>query len=1299
MMNIHMAAEANSLTLDEQFFYRIALKNELLSPADGEECLRLRAALSKRGKSKPLQEIMLDTGLLTPEEVDEIHEAQSASQVVRLDSLYGDIAVRLGYAARPALEAAFAEQRRRRYAVRVGEILVDQGVMSSAQHRQILMDLLRSMKSEEKAYIQSLRLKKRAGGPPPPPESGEAPLSEAERIKSAMTEVGWRAPAPAPARPPPPAPAPTPAPTPVPVPARAPLTAQARPTSGAFAATTGLRGTSGAMPALAPGAPIPPPPVRKAPPAGTPPPATSTPRTPAEWAQAPTRPLPQAPIRPAPAPPQAAPPTPLRGQPAVAAPRPVAPAPAPTPAPEPVVIRTTPRKPPHAPAPAPPHVAAAPPPARPAPSAAASSDAIDLGMFDSATDAISDDDQPSAATTVTVAPAPPKRLVDSASSEDFLADSEDEEQRIAIAPLAAQGAREEARAKASPAKAPTPGKDAAGPSAGRASMQEWLGLDTVAGESSSQVMPGRPPQRRPSSDDELPESFFASNVLAVEEEGRRSELSDDGASAETEPRLPKAPPKEAPAPPPRAAAPSRRTDPARPAPPPAPEPAERPRSKKDSGRHKALGDKEKRPAKKKRPDKAALLASAIATFDEQPDRPASATANIRLAQLDASQVESDLTEVEAMIQAGAPSFSALKGRRVSGERGPAFSTDEYLRRRRRRAAVVRALVLGALLFVILPFGAGVYVAHGNRALAQEARAALERGDFDGAEAAAAQAGPFWIGERPLERLRREVALRRALAPVQEARKAGRFEEALRLLSGVRDDFRDFAGDLASLEAETALAMHMEAGKRAEADGDLPRAIASYEQARRLAPSRAGEAQARIAAIRAALEKDVADALAGQDLERQVEAYRRMNAVFGGQEHELEAKVLAFDIARLTTEGDQACAAKDFDRALGSYYKATEAARKLGRTDTVAEIEEKTRAARRLGQFQSYYNKGQAAEAGGKLDEALQAYRSAVTWVEKTDSGRAMLVQQRIEATEKRRQKEGVDSEAGRLFAEAVQALQQSRTDAAVAAFEALRQLKPDDERAQRALAFAREAVDMVYVPAAEARIGSRAGAPGAEKDEAPERSIALPAYFIDRNETRNRSYMAFVEGAQERRPEHWTLDRGAGRPKGFPPEQADHPVVYVSWEEAARFAAWAKKRLPSEEEWERAARGTDGRSYPWGDAPEGAKANISASQSDRVAIKTRPAGTSIGDTSPVGAVDMGGNVSEWTASAYAPYPGSEADPAKFDAEKRVIRGGSWRYGIGYARCANRDKSAPGERYAETGFRCVKDVPEWFTELK
>jgi formylglycine-generating enzyme required for sulfatase activity len=954
-----------------------------------------------------------------------------------------------------------------------------------------------------------------------------------------------------------------------------------------------------------------------------------------------------------------------------------------------------------------------------------SSDAIDLDMFDSRSDAISEDDLPSAP------PAPRRaRLVDSASSEDFLGDSSDDDNRIAIAPLPAKAAADEIAARrrpsAPPAPAPAPAA-ASAPAAGevsarRESIQQWLGLESVAGGGGAAAAPpaaasgARPAaspavgaagapgdsdvsdrRTRPSSDDELPESFFASNVLAVQAEARPARARGLVETPEPEPLLPLPSPLPSPAVRPGGAPAARGAGPA------GGPPSERTGGSRRLPKAGAKGASGRVPAaaksgRRRRPDPAKLLESAIETFDET-SASASTTTNVRLAASDLEQVESDLSEVESMIQAGAPSFSSLKGRRSSGERPPAFSADEYVKRKRRRGALARAVAGAVVVFVLLPFGAGVYFARGNSARMAEARDALARGDPEAAEAAAAEAGPFWVGERRLDALRREIAFRRALAPVERARDERRYEDALAALRSVRDAHRDMAAEVSAVEADLLLASHLDAGGKAESEGDLARAVSLYEHARRAAPARAEEPDRRIAAIRARLEREVADAEAGGDLERQVEAYRRMNAVFGGKEQALEAKVLAFDLQRLLAEGDAACERRDYERALGAYYKASEAARKLGRQDAASEVEEKTRAARRLGQFQSYFNKGQAAEAKGKLDDALQAYRSALTWIDKGDSGRAQLVQQRIEATEKRRAREGVDAEAARLWQEAVQALQQSRTDAAAAALEALRQVKPDDERVERAIAFAREVTDMVYVPAGEFRMGSALGTAGADRDEMPERRLALPAYFVDRFETRNRSYMAFIEATGERRPEQWTLDRGAGKPKGFPPEQADHPVVNVSWEEASRFAAWAKKRLPSEEEWEKAARGPDGRAYPWGDAADGARPNIDAKISSRISIQTRPGGTSAGDASPYGCADMGGNVSEWTASPYAPYPGAEAGGGDYDGEKRVIRGGSWRYGAAYARCANRDRSKPGERYAETGFRCVKDIPEWFAELR
>lgn len=764
-------------------------------------------------------------------------------------------------------------------------------------------------------------------------------------------------------------------------------------------------------------------------------------------------------------------------------------------------------------------------------------------------------------------------------------------------------------------------------------MQEWLGLDSIeqkkppaAEKTTKMAAPDSDDDAgRPSSDDELPESFFQSNVMAVKDKV---------------------------------------------GPPPGPTPSGR-IQRRAAGR----GGK---------PDPARLLESAIETYEEQSDESAETS---RLAASDVLQVESDLTDVDNLIQAGAKTFGQLPVRRSTGsaERGPAFSTDEYLRRRRRRELLGRLAVLAVTVFVVVPMAAGVYFASLNQRAVAEARLALARGDFAEASRAAGAAGSFWVGEQSLHGLRRQIELRRALAPVDAARAEGAWTEALEALKPVREEFRqEFAADLAGIEAEISLAMHLDRARRFEEQGDLVEAVQALELARKVAPD-PREVEARVGAIRGRLEAELREAEAGEDLEKQIEVYRRFQAVFGGKEREMEARILEYDLKKYLAEGDAAVEARDFEKALGLYYKAGAAAKELRRAEATALVEEKTRVARRLGQFQTYFNRGQDHERKGKLDEALQAYRGALTWIEKEDPGRRTLVQKRIEEVESRKRREVVEGEAGRLMTEAMQALRASKTDAAAAALEALRALKPDDERAKQALAFAQAVTDMVYVPQGECVLGAKPGAPGVEKDEAPERRALLPAYFIDRYETRNRSWLAFVEATGEKRPEHWQTDLGQGRGRGFPPEHQDHPVVNLSFSEAAKFAEWAGKRLPSEDEWEKAARGTDGRTYPWGEETLGVKVNVGAKLSERVTIQTKPVGTSTDDKSPYGAFDMGGNVSEWTAGQ--------------EGEKRVLRGGSWRYGMSYARCANRDAAKPGNRFNEVGVRCVKDIPDFLEDLK
>ncbi len=222
---------------------------------------------------------------------------------------------------------------------------------------------------------------------------------------------------------------------------------------------------------------------------------------------------------------------------------------------------------------------------------------------------------------------------------------------------------------------------------------------------------------------------------------------------------------------------------------------------------------------------------------------------------------------------------------------------------------------------------------------------------------------------------------------------------------------------------------------------------------------------------------------------------------------------------------------------------------------------------------------------------------------------------------------------------------------------------------------------MVLVPAGPFLMGSLDG----DEDERPPRMVNLPAFYIDQYEVTHEQYARFVVATRHRAPVDW--------PQGnMPPKLARHPVVNVAFADAAAYAKWAGKRLPTEAEWEKAARGPDGRAYPWGDRNTGKKA--ATPSGDNSKDHTWPVGSFPDDVSPCGAMDMAGNAWEWTDSWYEAYPGSDHFDVAYGHKYRVIRGGGAieYYGApATRRCADRACSLPYGTYDALGFRCVKDA--------
>lgn len=211
--------------------------------------------------------------------------------------------------------------------------------------------------------------------------------------------------------------------------------------------------------------------------------------------------------------------------------------------------------------------------------------------------------------------------------------------------------------------------------------------------------------------------------------------------------------------------------------------------------------------------------------------------------------------------------------------------------------------------------------------------------------------------------------------------------------------------------------------------------------------------------------------------------------------------------------------------------------------------------------------------------------------------------------------------------------------------------------------------------------------------EQPQRWVYLDGFTLDRYEVDNVHYLRFVMGTGASRPPYWTEQDGA-----FAEKLALHPVIGVSWHEADAYCRWAGKRLPTEAEWEKAARGSDGRLFPWGNQPAGwGRSNIAHPGSKRgfkypplANIDRYDRGRSV-----YGLYQMAGNVAEWVSDWFDPEyyrHGTHYNPdGPVVGREKVFRGGSWNEDPEVARAAGRGARAPDQRSYLIGFRCAGQI--------
>ncbi len=231
--------------------------------------------------------------------------------------------------------------------------------------------------------------------------------------------------------------------------------------------------------------------------------------------------------------------------------------------------------------------------------------------------------------------------------------------------------------------------------------------------------------------------------------------------------------------------------------------------------------------------------------------------------------------------------------------------------------------------------------------------------------------------------------------------------------------------------------------------------------------------------------------------------------------------------------------------------------------------------------------------------------------------------------------------------------------------------------------------EMVLVPAGEFKMGcNRRRDRHCDGDERPYHTVYLDAYYIDRYEVTNSQYRKCVDTLECREVRKYTDFEGP-----------DQPVVGVSWHDARSYCEWAGKALPTEAQWEKAARGEHGRVFPWGNYRCGCDCAIQEWRQDYGCGKDAPwkVGSAKKGKSPYGAEDMAGNVWEWTADWYGPdyYDDSpDKNPGGPEqGEHKVKRGGCYANVWNYLRTSDRSKGAPTSVSKSTGFRCVLEVEE------
>lgn len=241
----------------------------------------------------------------------------------------------------------------------------------------------------------------------------------------------------------------------------------------------------------------------------------------------------------------------------------------------------------------------------------------------------------------------------------------------------------------------------------------------------------------------------------------------------------------------------------------------------------------------------------------------------------------------------------------------------------------------------------------------------------------------------------------------------------------------------------------------------------------------------------------------------------------------------------------------------------------------------------------------------------------------------------------------------------------------------------------------KDGAPLVLVPAGPFPMGVPKGDRDGGRDEYPNHEVFLDAYYIDKFEMTNSRYREFIRATGHRTPQHAKdPSRNIWPDTTMPDSIADKPVINVDWHDADAYCKWAGRRLPTEAEWEKAARGTDDRRFPWGNV-EPTRKHLNFNQRWQGEKTLMPVGSYEAGKSPFGAYDMAGNVWEWVADWYDIYYYGKS-PARNPkgpetGTHKVLRSSGWETETPLVRSVTRVMSDPLNRNHSTGFRCAADA--------